>query len=183
MTMLSPKGFSLISPYQTTEYGGYINFESLPEEEKRRMRMQALGSAGMMTSPMSSSSNGRDFDISKALSGLSAMSEGSGGVVGGAAKGAATGAALGSIVPGIGTLVGAGAGALIGGIGAGIEGGKADEAEKAKLELLKQAQATRDRSVGLDSLRYLAEARTNAIANRRRSLFKNDLARLANGGL
>lgn len=184
MSTYSPKGLSLISPFQTTEYGGYINFDALPEEEKRKLRLQALNSSGIMSNPTPNYSKGQEFDISNALSGLSGMSGGSdSGVIGGALGGAATGATIGSAVPGIGTLIGAGAGALIGGIGAGIEGGKKDEQEKANLELLKQAQATRDRSVGLDSLRLLAEMRSNAIANRRKTLFKNDLARLANGGL
>lgn len=148
-----------------------------------RNRLKALTDAGMYYNGMNYLEQ-PGFDLSKALSGLSGVGGGGGsGVVGGALGGAGTGAAVGSAFGPPGALIGGAAGALIGGIGAGIEGGKADEREKEQLKLLQRSQDTQERTVGLNALKTLADMRSSAIANRRKSLFKNDLARLANGGL
>lgn len=93
-------------------------------------------------------------------------------------KGAATGAALGSFVPGVGTLLGAGIGAL-GGLGVGIAdtltGSGVKYSADPKVELLKQAAASRaqkeaeNRELVMSGLSKELEASEKAIERTKRS--------------
>jgi hypothetical protein len=157
-------GLKMNSPYMGQSYGGYMPED---EEAKKRARWQALASIG------------------QGIGGGSG-----GGPIGGALSGAGTGAALGTAVaPGVGTAIGAGIGALVGGVGAGIQGGKEEEIAKANaarqdraLDLqekgMNYGQFNDERMAGLNSLKFLADQRSNAIQRRNRSLFKNDLMRV-----
>lgn len=173
MAGLNPNnyGLQMKSPYFGQSYGGYMP-EGEDEEAKKAARLQALASIGQMAG----GSRG-------------------GGVAGGALSGAGTGFVAGNaIAPGVGGLIGAGIGGLVGAVGAGIQGSKEEEAAKEataredrKLDLYEKGQNNdqfnAERGAGLEGLKYLAGIRTNAIQNRNRSLFKNDLMRVIGQGV